>query len=138
MKSNQDMSSWILERCIPAVQEYFLELTAQLGGSSKLSSHLFANLHDFLRELDAAQLQQLELHQPYKNTMSYNYLAAMIEYRAEQLGVEPPRWTSWIQPYSEPYFGTDLKSLKEYLLLRSPLVFRRRNLFMDATLGDRV
>jgi hypothetical protein len=35
-------------------------------------------------------------------------------------------------------FGSDLQNLRLYLLTHSPPPFRRRNIFIDSTLGDRV
>jgi hypothetical protein len=39
---------------------------------------------------------------------------------------------------TEPVFGSELQSLRLYLLTHSPPPFRARNIFIDATLGDRV
>jgi hypothetical protein len=52
--------------------------------------------------------------------------------------VPPPRWTPAIPGLSKPVFGTSLVGLRLHLLLRSPPAFRRRNIFIDASLGDRV
>jgi hypothetical protein len=38
----------------------------------------------------------------------------------------------------QPVFGSELKALRLHLLTNSPPAFRRRNIFIDATLGDRV
>ena len=62
----------------------------------------------------------------------------MVEQAASHKGLAPPPWIVRVPPLDEPYFGTDLKSLRLYLLTHSPPPFRRRNIFIDATLGDRV
>jgi hypothetical protein len=49
-----------------------------------------------------------------------------------------PEWTRSIAPLAEPVFGSELQSLRLYLLTHSPPPFRARNIFIDATLGDRV
>jgi hypothetical protein len=41
-------------------------------------------------------------------------------------------------PLAEPAFGTTLQSLRLYLLTHSPAPFRRRNLFIDASIDDQV
>ena len=41
-------------------------------------------------------------------------------------------------PLAEPVFGSDLMSLRLYLLTHSPAPFRRRNIFIDASVGFRV
>jgi hypothetical protein len=67
-----------------------------------------------------------------------NYVAAMVEYACARRGVAPPAWTGAIPPLVEPVFGSALTSLRLYLLTHSPAPFRRRNIFIDATVGDRV
>jgi hypothetical protein len=41
-------------------------------------------------------------------------------------------------PLAEPYFATSLKSLREHLLVAAPIPFKRRNIFVDASVGARV
>src|SRR5262249_21339285 len=67
-----------------------------------------------------------------------NILAAMVETMAVRLGAVAPPWTKAIKPLAEPYFASDLKALTAHLLMNSPPAYRRRNLFVDSTLGDRV
>jgi hypothetical protein len=62
----------------------------------------------------------------------------MVELAAKLKNVAPPLWTRQIAPLDKPYFGSDLSSLRLYLLTNAPPVFRRRNIFIDASLGDRV
>jgi hypothetical protein len=62
----------------------------------------------------------------------------MVEYACAKRGVAVPAWTRSIAPLDEPVFGSDLESLRLYLLTRSPAPFRVRNIFIDATLGDRI
>jgi hypothetical protein len=67
-----------------------------------------------------------------------NYVAAMVELASQRKGVDPPPWTREIEPLDEPWFATDLPGLRLHLLRSAPLVFKRRNLFIDASIGDRV
>jgi len=67
-----------------------------------------------------------------------NYIAAMVEYACAKRAVAVPAWVRSIPPLAEPVFGSDLQSLRLYLLTHSPPPFRGRNIFIDATLGDRV
>ncbi|HTY49830.1 MAG TPA: hypothetical protein VMB48_09070 [Steroidobacteraceae bacterium] len=39
---------------------------------------------------------------------------------------------------SEPAFGSELRSLRLHLLTQSPPAFRCRNIFIDASVGERV
>lgn len=67
-----------------------------------------------------------------------NYIAAMIESACEKRGMPVPGWTRTIGPLSEPVFGSALQSLRLYLLTHSPASFKRRNIFIDSSLGDQV
>jgi len=61
-----------------------------------------------------------------------------VEIACSRCGVACPKWTRQIAPLPEPVFGSALLGLRLYLLTRSPAAFRRRNLFVDATLDDQV
>jgi hypothetical protein len=52
--------------------------------------------------------------------------------------VPPPDWTLAVQPLSEPAFGSPLQSLRLHLLVAAPPAFKRRNIFVDSSVGDRV
>jgi hypothetical protein len=67
-----------------------------------------------------------------------NYVAAMVELAAHQKGVSPPRWLSGIEPLTERHFVAPLASLRLHLLRAAPVLFRRRNIFVDSSVGDRV
>jgi hypothetical protein len=43
-----------------------------------------------------------------------------------------------VAPLEEPHFGAPLQSLRLHLLAASPVAFKRRNIFVDAAVGDRV
>ena len=66
-----------------------------------------------------------------------NIVAAMVEHAAARKGVPAPHWTRTVLPLGTPWFASELVSLRAHLLRASPTAFRRRNLFVDATLGDR-
>ena len=66
-----------------------------------------------------------------------NYLAAMIEYAAMSKRAVPPDWTRTVPALERPWFASSLKSLRLHLLTNSPPPFRRRNLFVDSSVGQR-
>ena len=68
----------------------------------------------------------------------HDQLAATVEHAAMQKHVAPPEWTREIEPLEEPVFGSALRSLREHLLFHAPIAFRRRNIFIDASVGARV
>ncbi len=67
-----------------------------------------------------------------------NYVATMVETAAHGKNVLPPGWTGAVRSLKEPVFVTPLAGLRLHLLLHSPPAFRRRNIFIDAGIGDRV
>jgi hypothetical protein len=67
-----------------------------------------------------------------------NYVAAMVEYGCARCSVAPPAWTRSVVPLDEPAFGTTLQSLRLHLLTHSPPPFRRRNIFIDSSLGKQI
>jgi hypothetical protein len=66
-----------------------------------------------------------------------NYLAAMVEHAAQQKNMGAPDWVHGVRPLDEPWFASKLRSLR-HLLRAAPVAFKRRNLFVDSSVGDRV
>jgi len=56
----------------------------------------------------------------------------------DTITVPGPPWPRATAPLAEPVFGSALMSLRLYLLTHSPAPFRRRNIFIDASVGSRV
>ena len=137
-RAGVDMSEWVLSRLFTAEGEEFRSLIVELGTSTRISLPL-AVLNDLLDELTAERFEVAVAVEPIGLTPYLaNYVAAMVEHAAYLKGVSPPEWVATIGPLDEPVFGTDLKSLRLHLLTQSPPAFRRRNIFIDATVGDRV
>jgi anti-sigma factor RsiW len=134
-----DMSAYVLDRLLPAAATRFQELTAACSEDASARFAL-AELNSFLSRLGAGELRAAVAFPPPAGlrTMHSNYIAAMVEYASAHNGIAPPHWTSAIAPLAEPTFGSELKSLRLYLLTHSPPPFRRRNIFIDASLGARV
>jgi len=86
---------------------------------------------EFRRTVEHAELQRLS---PYLQ----NYVAAMVELTAHRLAVPPPAWVRNVEPLETPHFATPLASLRLHLLRASPIPFKRRNIFIDSSIGDRV
>lgn len=138
-EAGQDLSSYVLSRALPPVRLRFEELLRSLGEDE---DHRFAlaGLNDFLSELTAAELgeavERADLS-PFPPFLR-NYVAAMVEQASHLKGVRAPVWTRRIAPLDAPYFVVPLKSLRLHLLRSSPVPFKRRNIFVDSAVGDRV
>lgn len=138
-RANMDVSRWVLARLLPDGAEKFRALTDALGGDREADGYALAELNDFLTGLGGAAFVVAVEAAPRALAASLaNYVAAMIETAAHAKGVPPPEWTAAVAPLPEPQFGTDLLSLRLHLLLSSPPAFRRRNIFVDPSVGSRV
>ena len=132
------MSAYVLARLLPAPARRFQELTGACADSQDARFAL-AELNSWLASLATGELQEAVASPPPRLTAYLaNYVAAMTEYACAKHGVAPPSWLGATTPLAEPVFGSSLMSLRLYLLTHSPAPFRRRNIFIDASIGSRV
>jgi hypothetical protein len=115
--------------------EEFRNIVARLGKVN--SAFVLAELNDLLTAADANQFRLLA-YPEVQDAYFANYVAAMVELAAHRRGVHPPAWTSDITPLPEPVFAVSWPSLRAHLLLESPVPFRRRNIFIDSSIGARL
>jgi uncharacterized protein (DUF1778 family) len=136
--AGQDLSSYVLSRALPANRLRFEEILCALGEEA---DHRFAlaELNDFLTALAPVELPDAVGHADLTRLSLFlaNYVAAMVEQAAYLKDVPPPPWVHRVAPLEAPYFATTLKSLRLHLLGASPVPFKRRNIFVDASLGAR-
>ena len=134
-----DLSAWMLSRLLPDGGIRLRALVPEVGKRDAPSMRR-GGLNSFLSSLGAAAFAAAVECPPETrlDDLRANQLAAMIETAAQRVGVPPPRWAEEIQPMRAPWFASTLSSLRLHLLTNSPPAFRRRNLFVDSTLGDRV
>jgi len=129
-----------LHRLLPECADELQAMIDTLGHKPSARAHVLAELHDFLVTQDTAQLDQafntlvVSALEPFES----NYVAAMIETACSNRKIPPPPWLGSVTPLADPWFATTLKSLRVHLLISSPPPFRRRNLYIDSTLGARV
>jgi hypothetical protein len=138
-RAGLDMSGWVRTKLLPPPRETFRRLTTSLASRPDDRRYLLAEFNDFLTGLGAAAFV-LAVAEPPPPLPPYlaNYVAAMVETAAHRLDAAPPGWTAGVVPLAEPVFGSSLASVRLHLLLASPPAFRRRNIFIDASIGDRV
>jgi uncharacterized protein (DUF1778 family) len=138
-RAGLDMSTYVLTRALPASAVRVAELIAALADADPPRFPL-AELNDVLNGLAASAYPQavegvdVDRLSPYLQ----NYVTAMVEHAAHQKGVSPPEWARDVEPLEAPAFAVPFPRLRTYLLRSSPVAFKRRNLFVDATVGDRV
>jgi len=133
------LSDWVLSRALPSARSQFEELVTELT-TVKDPSFAFAELLDLLTRLAPSEFRTAVADLPAVALSPYwqNYLAATVEQAAVQKNLKPPEWTAKIKPLEEPAFGSTLRSLRRHLLFNAPPAFRRRNIFIDASVGARV
>ena len=138
-QAGMDMSSYVLSRVIsiPAA-----EVRRCLEACASTASPAFplAQLNSLLASYSAAELRMAIAPPPPAGLTPVlaNYVAAMVEYACALRVVPVPAWAGSIRPLVEPMFATTLQSLRLHLLTHSPPPFRRRNIFIDSSLGQRV
>ncbi len=137
--ANLSISDWVITKLLPDHHQRFQQRVAAVSNSEPVSNTL-ASLNDFLAKLTADEFRGAVCDKPHLPDDEYlkNYIAAMVEYTANYNKVNAPDWVFDIQPLNKPRFGSNLKSLRLYLLTHSPPPFRSRNIFIDSTVGDRL
>ena len=138
-RAGMDMSAYVLARVLPVPAAQFRDGIRDCADSASPRFAL-AELNSLLTQFTAGELRDA-IAAPLPPGLSpflENYIAAMVEYACATRAVAVPAWTRTIAPLSEPVFGSELQSLRLYLLTHSPPPFRVRNIFIDSTLGDRV
>ena len=137
--AGQDISSYVLSRALPDARRQLDAILTRLGEQSDYRYGL-AELNDLLSSIEAAELADVAGNVDVAELSPFlkNYVAAMVEQASHLKGIPTPEWTEAIEPLAEPWFAGSLESLRPHLLRSSPVPFKRRNLFIDASLGARV
>jgi len=138
-RAGLDLSGYVLARALPAPAAAFQDAVRGCLDPGAAACAL-AELNRLLSAYTPAELTAAVASAPPPGLAPWlaNYLAAMVEYACARRSLPPPRWTAAIPPLAEPVFGSSLHSLRLLLLRGSPPPFRRRNLFIDASLGSQV
>lgn len=138
--AGRDISSYVLSRSLPPTQGRFEGLLALLAARGVEPRYALAELNDLLTGLAGAELREAVAQADVTRLSPWlaNYVAAMVEHACHVTGVPSPVWTGKVSPLDSPWFAAPMKSLRLHLLRAAPVAFRRRNLFVDATLGARV
>ena len=137
-RAGLDVSAYVLARLSSPAAEEFKRLTRAAGEAE--GRFALAELNALLTRLSAPELREAVSAGEPRFTSAYlaNTITAMVETACVRRAVPVPAWTCQIAPLSEPVFGSTLLSLRLHLLTHSPAAFRRRNIFIDATLDDQV
>ena len=138
-RAGMDVSAFVLSRVLSTNERKVQDLLGALKDVS-VRSFVLAELNDLLADFGTEELRQAVAAAPpaWLSAELSNYWAAMVEHACATRLIPPPRWTLAIAPLENPMFGSSLESLRLYLLAHSPPAFKRRNIFIDTTIGGRV
>ena len=138
-RAGQDMSSYVLSRALPDAKVQLAGLLDALRGDEQ-PGFVLAAVNDLLSGLASAELRATVEHAELTGLPPFlrNYVAAMVELAAHRLHAPPPPWVHDVEPLDAPHFATSLPGLRLHLLRSAPVPFKRRNIFIDSSLGDRV
>ena len=133
------LSPWPADQQFQVARMQFARLLEALRDDDQPGFAL-AELNDLLSSLTAGELCSAVEHADLAGLTPYlrNYVAAMVELAAHQRAVPPPAWVHDVEPLRTPHFATPLTGLRLHLLRAAPVPFKRRNIFVDSSIGDRV
>lgn len=133
------MSKWPHSQALPSGADRFQVLCVDLAVAEE-PSFLLAELNDLLMGFNGRDFRAAVAVAPEVKLPAFEaaYVAAMVECAAQRKRVPPPSWTRAVPALEQPWFASSLSSLRLHLLTASPPPFRRRNLFIDSGVGDRV
>jgi mobilization protein NikA len=137
-RAGTDMSSYVLSRLISVPATRFQECISAAAGPK--SSFGLAELNKLLTSLSSVELREAVASAPAVALSPFieNYAAAMVELACARRTIPVPRWTRAVAPLGDPWFANKSPSLRHYLLTVSPASFRRRNIFIDSSLGSMI
>jgi hypothetical protein len=137
-RAGVDMSSYVLRRLVSVPAARFEECIT--AAASPEWTYGLAELNSLLTDLSAAELREAVASAPtaYLTPFVSNYVAAMVELACARRSIPVPSWVRAVVPLKDPWFATESAALRLYLLTISPAPFRRRNLFIDSSLGSRI
>ncbi len=133
------VSEWVLSHVQSDSRRRLQLLLDDIAGPES-EAYALAEVNDLLSRMRKSELE-LTIRDPLvlpAGAQMQNQIAAMIELAAHRCGAVVPRWVHDIPALEKPAFATSLAGLRLHLLTHSPPPFRRRNLFVDSSLGDRV
>ncbi len=97
--------------------------------------YMLANFIDEFNGADMEKKKKMVERSPFSPVMDKKnsaYIAAMIEELCFTNNMEIPGWVFDKKfQLKEPFFVGELESLKAFLIVESPLSFRRRNIFVS-------
>lgn len=137
-RANLDVSAYVMGRVSTPAAREFADVTARVGQDQ--SRFALAELNALLTRLTAPELRdavEVDPRMPLGPYLSA-YVAAMVEQACERQSVATPTWVRLTPALAEPVFGSALQSLRLHLLTHSPAPFRRRNIFIDASINAQV
>lgn len=142
-RSGLDMSTYVRRRALPDSARRIRALVGVLADRPEDLRFALAELNDVLVALSPGRFGEALEGVDVSGLSDYlqNYVAAMVEMAAEGKGekrVKVPAWVGAVRPLARPHFVVPMAGLRRHLLAGSPVPFKRRNIFVDSSVGARV
>lgn len=104
--------------------------------------YILANFLDEFYSADTGKKTRMIEHFPFSQVTGNKnkaYVAAAVELLSLKNNLEIPGWVFEKKYFlKDPFFVGGLESLKAFLIVESPLPFRRRNIFVSENVLQRV
>jgi hypothetical protein len=138
-RAGMDMSAYVLARVLPESGSRSRALLDRMNSPAtrKLALAEFSSWLNELSGMELAEAVDFQLAESLPPEVR-NYVAAMVELACARQRIAVPAWTRDVAPLREPHFASTLLGLRLHLLRHSPPPFRRRNLFVDTSVGGQV
>jgi len=130
------VSAYVLATLLPSQRLEFNRRAAMLSGAED-HAKAWSDLQLWLSSLTSAEFSDAVVSAELDGlpALMRNLVAAAVEQEAQRKGVGCPAWTQRVDPLERPHFAWALRSLRPHLMRVTPLVFKRRNVFVAAP-GD--
>jgi transcriptional regulator with XRE-family HTH domain len=119
-----------LERFLSTEPDSVIDIAERMGreGGESWPVYLFNFVDEFRRHP-----RQALIADPPDSGLSRPLrclIASTVEVLCGEIGMEPPEWCSGVGKLDEPWFVSEMESLKALALVHSPAQFRKRNIFV--------
>ncbi|MBN1115197.1 MAG: hypothetical protein JXA66_07645 [Oligoflexia bacterium] len=134
------ISEYIIKMCLlDNTSDTLRQIYSELACAGNDKSYYFAFLNDYLMKVPVYLWKSITDYKPdFPEQGDLAYVAALMEQTAHVRNLSTPSWCSDVKALDEPFMASSIKKLRLYLLINSPVPFRKRNIFIDSSAGDRV
>lgn len=125
------VSEFILSNLLTDISAYEVRQLYELIAKGENRVLSLFNLRNKLKKISPAFWDgAVGIVPDFLDPFSLAYVASTIEELSYIRGLSYPEWCTGIKALSEPYIGSDQETMNFYILVNSPVPFKRRNIFL--------